>query len=330
MKMTVTIKDVAKVANVSYSTVSKALNNSPLVKEATKKKILKVAKELGYEPNLAAKQLVSKRTEVIGLVWPTIERIVLATLVTNISDAFKHTPYSMILSVDKPEIAMETFRKFSVDGIIAFAESDLPLDSFANIPLVSYGVSKQEDRSYPTIDANHQKAIELAVEHLQQKGHKRIVYAGYLNTTDPLQIEKAESYRRAMKKFGLEAYQLEVDTEGLDWQDGYHAVDKILQSTPQSTAIIGGSYDISGGILRALQEREIKIPEDMSIVSYDNIPQMETMEIPMTCVGVPVRELAKEIVRSIIDLIEEKEEDPWIKKLTPVLTVRESTGPNKK
>ncbi|GAA0309828.1 LacI family transcriptional regulator [Gracilibacillus halotolerans] len=327
--MTVTIKDVAKVANVSYSTVSKALNNSPLVKEATKKKVLKVAKELGYEPNLAAKQLVSKRTEVIGLVWPTIERIVLATLVTNISNAFKQTPYSMILSVDTPETAMETFRKFSVDGIIAFAESDLPLESFANIPVVNYGVYKQGDVSYPTIDANHEKAIELAVDHLHRQGHKHIVYAGLLDTTDPLQIEKVESYRKAMKKFSIENCIHEVDTKGLDWQDGYHAVDKILQSDPIPTAIIGGSYDISGGIVRALQEREISIPEEMSIVSYDNIPQMETMEVPMTCVGVPVNELAKEIVSSIIDLIEEKEEDAWIKKLTPVLTVRESTAFNK-
>ena len=326
MNKMVTIKDVAKVANVSYSTVSKALNNSPLVKEATKKKVLKVAKELGYEPNFAAKQLVSKRTEVIGLVWPTIERIVLATLVTNISNAFKHTPYSMILSVDTPELAMETFRKFSVDGIIAFAESDLPIESFANIPVVNYGVHKQEEASYPTIDANHEKAIELAVEHLHQKGHQHIVYAGLIDTADPLQIEKAESYRKAMKQFSLEKYINEVDTEGLDWQDGYHAVDKILQIDPVPTAIIGGSYDISGGIVRALQEREINIPEEMSIVSYDNIPQMETMEIPMTCVGVPVKELANEIVSSIIDVVEEKEEDPWIKKLTPVLTVRQSTA----
>ncbi|GAE92175.1 hexuronate utilization operon transcriptional repressor ExuR [Gracilibacillus boraciitolerans JCM 21714] len=87
--MNVTIKDIAKEANVSYSTVSKALNNSPLVKEITKQKILRVAKQMGYEPNLAAKQLVRKKTEVIGLLWPTIERLVLATLVTNISKLLK-------------------------------------------------------------------------------------------------------------------------------------------------------------------------------------------------------------------------------------------------
>lgn len=72
--MNVTIKDIARVANVSYSTVSKALNDSPLVKENTKKKILQIARELGYHPNIAAKSLVSKKSDTIGVVWPTIER----------------------------------------------------------------------------------------------------------------------------------------------------------------------------------------------------------------------------------------------------------------
>ena len=93
------------------------------------------------------------------------------------------------------------------------------------------------------------------------------------------------------------------------------------------TAVIGGSYDISGGILRALQERKVKIPEELSLISYDNIPQMETMEIPMSCIGVPSEELANEIVRAIIEHIETEEDHQLVKKLNPSLTIRQTTGP---
>lgn len=322
--MSVTIKDIAKEANVSYSTVSKALNNSSLVKETTKQKILKVAKEMGYEPNLAAKQLVRKKTEVIGLVWPTIERIVLATLVTNISKAFDATAYSMILSVDSTQTAMETFKKFQVDGMIIFAESDIipPED---NIPFVAYGVSRKGHGAYPIIDANHEKAMKEAVQYLHRLGHRHIAYIGLIDTEDALQREKVEGYHKAMKEAGLES--LRIDTEGLDWVNGYHAVDKLLTMKNKPTAVIGGSYDISGGILRALQERKVKIPEELSLISYDNIPQMETMEIPMSCIGVPSEELANEIVRAIIEHIETEEDHQLVKKLNPSLTIRQTTGP---
>ncbi|MGP4039373.1 LacI family DNA-binding transcriptional regulator [Gracilibacillus sp. D59] len=321
--MSVTIKDIAKEANVSYSTVSKALNNSPLVKEVTKQKILRVAKEMGYEPNLAAKQLVRKKTDVVGLIWPTIERIVLATLVTNISKAFESTRYSMILSVDSAETAIETFKKFQVDGMIVFAESENMIPE-ENIPLVAYGVSGKSEVTYPIIDANHEQAMDQAVEYLYNLGHQNIAYVGLMNTDDALQNEKVEGYKKAMRKIGLTDQS--IATNGLDWFDGYLAVDNVLHIEQRPTAIIGGSYDISSGILRALQEKGISVPEDLSLISYDNIPQMETTEIPMTCIGVPVDELAEEIVHAIIERVE-SEEINVVKKLNPTLTERQSAGP---
>src|SRR5690606_20639509 len=108
--MSVTIKDIAKITGVSYSTVSKALNDSPLVKPSTKNRIHKVAREMGYEPNFAAQRLVSKQTKIIGLIWPTIERVVLSTLVMNISNEIRKTPYSMILSVEPIPASLDTFK----------------------------------------------------------------------------------------------------------------------------------------------------------------------------------------------------------------------------
>ncbi|RCW64220.1 LacI family DNA-binding transcriptional regulator [Saliterribacillus persicus] len=324
--MTVTIKDIASVTGVSYSTVSKALNDSPLVKEVTKRKILEVAKEMGYEPNLAAKQLVRKKTEVVGLIWPTIERIVLATLVTNITQAFKDTRYSMILSIDPMDTAMETFRKFQVDGMIIFEDDHSKVNEEITMPFVSYGVSGKKHANHPVIDANHEASMMKAVEHLVKLGHKHIAYAGLLQTKDQLQLEKYQGYKKAMKEHSLEPFIKEVETEGLDWFDGYSAVKTLLEEQERPTAIIGGSYDISGGILRALQEQNVEVPKDISLISYDNIPQMANMEIPMTCIGVPVDVLAQEIVESVLHRIEAPEKEATVKKLAPTLVERETCG----
>src|SRR5690625_1979221 len=150
--MSVTIKDIANIAGVSYSTVSKALNDSPLVKHETKKKIVRIAKEMGYTPNYAAQKLVLKQSKVIDLIWPTVERVVLSTLVTKISQEIHKTPYSMILSVDPVQQSIETFRRFQVDGMIIFEENiDETIDNL-RIPILSYGVAKDRILHYPVID----------------------------------------------------------------------------------------------------------------------------------------------------------------------------------
>ncbi|WP_342504805.1 LacI family DNA-binding transcriptional regulator [Sporosarcina sp. FSL K6-2383] len=328
--MNVTIKDIAKVAKVSYSTVSKALNNSPLVREDTKRRIVEIAKELGYEPNFAAQRLASKQTRIIGLIWPTIERVVLSTLVTKISDKINATPYSMILSVDPVQIALDTFKRFQTDGIILFEENtDISIDT-SSIPLLSYGVAGKENSPYPIIDANHEQAMYEAVHYLTQLGHTNIVYIGDLSSTDPMQIEKYNGFKKAMTLFGLpgDNDQL-IDTAGLNAYDGYLATLKTLANSTHPTAIVGGSFDISGGIIRGIKERNLKIPEDISIISYDNIPQMADIEIPLTCIGVPVDTLATEIVTTIIKFIEEKDVHPLVKKLTPILNERASCAAKK-
>ncbi|WP_405103640.1 LacI family DNA-binding transcriptional regulator [Oceanobacillus sp. FSL H7-0719] len=325
--MKVTIKDIAAVAGVSYSTVSKALNSSPLVQEKTKRKIITLAKEMGYKPNFAARSLVSNQTMVIGLIWPTIDRIVLSTLVTKISNEINETPYSMILSVDPVENAMETFKRFQVDGIILFEENLNASIEAESLTLLSYGVI-DEGKMYPTIDPNYEKAMNMAVAYLTSLGHSKIAYVGNLSSADPMQVEKNESFNKAMQNHELPTdNNYVIDTEGLNLYDGYIAANKLLKLEDRPTVIIGGSYDLSSGIIRAISEKGLSIPKDISVMSYDNIPQMADMEIPLTCIGVPVEQLASEIVQSMIRLVENNEEismQQFNKKMEPVLVERNS------
>lgn len=327
--MNVTIKDIAKIANVSYSTVSKALNNSPLVKPTTKEKIMNIANELGYQPNFAAQRLVSNRTSIIGLIWPTIDRVVLSTLVTEINKKIEKTPYSMILSVEPIPKSLETFKRFQVDGVIYFDESFENEVPEMDLPLVIYGV-QDSHHVHPVIDPNHAKSMFLAVNHLKNLGHKRIAYIGDLNTEDPRQVNKFKGYLKAMNDLQLPLNELDhIDTGGLNWNHGYDGVKRLFQSNTLSTAIISGSYDISEGILRRVKEEQMDVPNDISIVSYDNVPQMEKMEVPLTSVGVSLSYLAKKITNKIIEHIEYPD-SPNAKEnilLQPIITERDSCKP---
>lgn len=324
--MSVTIKDIAKIADVSYSTVSKALNNSPLVKAATKEKINNIADELGYQPNSAAQKLVSNKTFSIGLIWPTIERVVLSTLVSEINNQIEDTPYSMVLSVEPIQKSLKTFERFQVDGIIYFDESFNEPIPETTIPLAIYGVNKLEQKN-PTINPDHATAIFKAVQYLKSLGHQNIAYIGDYNQNDPRQINKVNGYLEALKALELPLLKENIiNTYGLNWYNGYTATKQIFQHHHKPTAILGGSYDISGGIIRSIKDEGFSIPEDFSLISYDNIPQMERMEIPLTCVGAPLVDIAKNIVEVILQQINKSNntDSNLIVKLDPKITERQS------
>jgi LacI family transcriptional regulator len=322
--MTITIKDISQVAGVSYSTVSKALNDSPLVKPETKAKIMKIAKDMGYQPNLAAKQLVSKQSKVIGVIWPTLERVVPSVLVTKLNEELSRHSYSMILSISPVNTSMDLFKRFQVDGVIAFDEQGHEILEATPLPIITFGVGK--NKGFPVIDVNYQEAMQTAVAYLHHLGHRKITYIGDFSPIDDRQKEKYYGFQHAMQQLGLPLNSSNlINTAGLDWYDGFMATKRLLQSTTDiPTAIIGSSYDISAGIIRALREANKIIPNDISVISYDNISQMTNMEIPITCVGVPIEEIAHQIVVTLLQMIKDRNSVPQVKTLTPTITERTS------
>jgi len=323
--MSVTIKDIAKYTGVSFSTVSKALNNSPLVKPETKNRILNAAKELGYEPNLAARQLVSKETKIIGLVWPSIERTALSTLVTKIHDEVQKRSYSMILSINSIQAAIEMFKRFQVDGVIIFEENTLKSDDYTNltIPVISYGISR--NNTIPFIDVNYKKAMFQAVTYLYKLGHTNISFIGDCSDNDQRQIEKFNGFIEAMEQFRLPIKEHTlIDTGGLEWYDGYTATRNLLEAPTIPSAVIGGSYDLSSGIIRAINEANLSIPNDISVIGYDNIPQMAHLETPLTSIGVPIQKTAEVIVSSLLQLKNKPDAVPTRQTLEPELVKRMS------
>lgn len=329
----VTIKDIAERAGVSFSTVSKALLDSPLVKRQTKERVLAIAKEMGYRPNIAARSLVSKKTGAIGVVWPSIERAALSSLITGIHAQLEQAGYTMLLSMGSVDSAIETFRRFHVDAILMFGDQAPQHVLAANeppqsqIPILIYGAAGFTP--YSTVDVNRGQAVRLALRHLVGLRHARIAYVGDTNTADPLQTVKIEAFRDESKRLGLDGDPEQdpvVPIEGLEFHHGYQAAQHFLQWKKPPTAVITGGIDLTRGILRAASERGIAVPQELSIVSYDNLPQMATLEVPMTAVGAAIEEMTRTIKETILALIEAPDARKTIF-LEPELIVRASTAP---
>lgn len=308
----ITIKDIARLAGVSYSTVSKALNGSPLVKPETRRRIVELARQLGYEPNLAAKSLVSRRSHTVGVLLPSLERVALSALVSRINDALSARGYEMLLSILPPSSAVRLFQRLQVDGMIVFEE--IPPEAknqdtvTTDIPLVSIGASHVAGSRFAVVDVRRKDALRAAVTYLAGLGHSRIAYIGDARESDSKQQEKVAGFTEGAFACGLSPEDAVVlNSGGNTWRDGYDAGRRLLQLAPRPSAVIAGAFDVTAGLLRAVMDGGVRVPEDLSLVSYDHVPQLAELDVPVTAVGAPVDLFAERIAETLLHLMTAEE-----------------------
>lgn len=324
----VTIKDIAKRAGVSFSTVSKALLDNPNIKAVTKERIWEIAREMGYQPNIAARSLVSKKSGAIGIIWPTVERGALSTLITKLNDELEERGYTTLFSISRAEAAIESFNRFRMDAVLLFGDRSGGRNKQIEIgrlqsPLLIYGAAGTHPHS--TVDVNRGQAIRLAVRHLAELGHSRVAYIGEPDVDDPMQAVKIEAFLDESSKLGLHVSKQSVlRMEGLETHDGYIAATTMFAWESPPTAVISGGVDLTRGIYRAAREMGFRVPEDLSVVSYDNLPLMEDLDVPTTAVGVSVHTIASVIAEALHQLIESPDELQSIA-LEPELVARSSS-----
>ncbi len=299
IEMAVTLKDIAIECGVSYSTVSKALKDSPLVTEATKRKIKEKAEEMNYIPNNSARSLVSNKSHTIGLIWPAVDRVAITTLATQVNKALKQAGYFMAVSIDNPVTAASKFLELRFDGVIVFDEGEyttLPDKITNNIPVIAYGVARK--LPYPIINVHHDWAMKQAVDLLIEKGYQTIDYIGELHTKDIRQIVKKETIEKYCKEKQIN-FRL-IDSGGLTEMATKQTIKEFLKTETLHGGIICGSYDITMGVLHHLDDLETK----KTIVAYDNIKQFKSIEMPIYSVGVPAEQIAESLVKHLTRNIE--------------------------
>ena len=205
------------------------------------------------------------------------------------------------MSINPIDSALNIFNQFRADGIILYRgfennEEEVNLSQL-NIPVISYG--GPEPGIMQNVNIDRKKAIFDAVCYLKELGHREIAYIGSLGMSD-INQKKLEGFKEGLAYNGisLKPEQI-VDTVGYGWLEGYLATQKLLRSSVHSTAIISGAYDITIGMIRAIREENLRIPDDISIISYDNIPEMTMLDIPITAVGAPTEKIADSILESL-------------------------------
>jgi LacI family repressor for deo operon, udp, cdd, tsx, nupC, and nupG len=326
------IKDIARLAKVSHSTVSRALSRSPLVNAATAERIRQIAQQTGYRPSAAARSLVTSRTHTIGVVVTDITDAFAAEVVRGIEDAAAAHDYSILLAnsnadADREMRVVQCFEERRVDGIIVTSSRVgsvyAALLSRTAVPIVLLNNQHPSDFLHSVMIANAE-ASNLATRHLIQLGHKRIAYIGdrFGRQSD---TERFAGYRAALDDADI-AFQPEYVVHGDGKaQGGGEAMRKLLCLRRRPTAVFCYNDMTALGAMNAIRERGLNIPRDVSVVGFDDLFFAEYTDPPLTTIRQPMRDMGRRAVETVVGLIAGSS-STHNTKITGELIVRRSTA----
>jgi len=328
-----TIEHIAQLAKVSKATVSRVLNNSPKVTEKTREKIMKVIKESGYYPSAMARRLTTNKAETIGLIIPSPQDKTFGNpFYTEILRGFTHQAkiegYDLLLFINEHKFNYSRlFYDRRVDGLllIGVKRNDKGITQLSKnkFPYILTGKVDYKDANY--VDANNKGGAYQAVSHLTNLGHKRIAYIGG-SFEFVFNQERFEGYLSALRDHNLE-YGKELTMESISTQEsGYEAMRKILKSSSIPTAVFAANDLDAIGAMKAIKEKGLKIPEDISLVGFDDIQLASYIEPSLTTVRQPIFKMGTTAISLLVQLIEGKEKKHPKVELPTQLIIRKSSG----
>jgi DNA-binding LacI/PurR family transcriptional regulator len=331
----VSIKDIARAAKVSHPTVSRALSNSPLVKGETAKRIRQIAASLGYRPSAIARSLATKRTKTIGVVVTSIADPFIADVVSGVEEAANDHGYSVFLAnsnanPDREVRVVHSFHERRVDGILVTASRVgalyVPLLSQLKVPIVLINNQHPDetDEFIYSVTIDNIKASHEVMRHLIGLGHKRIAYIGDRGGFQS-DIERLAGYRQALAFAGyLFLPELVVHGDGKP-AGGGQAMEQLLALRNPPTAVFCYNDMSALGALRALHRHGIKVPEDLSLVGFDDLAIASYTSPLLTTVSQPKQQMGRMAMEIMIKLLSRIDSKTNIK-VEGKLIIRESTA----
>ncbi len=324
------IKDIARIAGVSHSTVSRALQNSPLVKQKTAEKIQKIARESGYRPSAVARGLVTRKTRTIGLVVTTIADPFTSEVVSGIYQSACERGYSVFLAdsgadAEREKRVVQSFAEQRVDGILVTSSRVgalyLPLLSEMRVPILL--VNDQHPGAFVhSVMIKNFAGMRLAANHLIELGHRRIAYIGD-NSGYQADKERLGGFHAAHEAAGIPVMEELIARGDGKPEQGMHAMERLLPERP--TAVCCYNDRTALGALRAIHARGLRIPEDISVVGFDDIFLAPYTEPPLTTIRQPMRRMGVLAMESLARLMSGEETEIRIE-VEPELVVRASTA----
>ena len=336
--MPTTIKDIAKQAGVSHTTVSRALHNNPLISESTTRRILKIASDLQYHPSFAARSLKTNRSQALGVIVSHIDDPFFSEILQGIEDIAQASGYSLFIAASQQDpirenAIVQTMREHRVDGVILCsprftAEQSSQLFSY-NIPIVAINNQADEEYQY-SIYHDDVDGGEQACEHLINLGHRRIAYLGDASSGRTTR-ERLAGYLQAIGNSRLVVNPVYIyQVPGNSARQGYSAVDYFLNLQEKPTAIICYNDMMAVGVLKGLHEVGLHVPNDISVTGFDNILYSDFTLPPLTTIDQPKHFLGAEAGRMMLELLSTNNilnpADIGIKRLKGMLLIRQSTA----
>jgi DNA-binding LacI/PurR family transcriptional regulator len=337
-----TIRDVAKKAQVHPSTVSRVFSGNAAISEATRQRVLDAANSLGFQPNAIARSLSIQKTHTIGMVVPHVfegffDDSFFPQIMRGILEAAYQHQFRLILGgsqgyQDEISQIVDIMQSSQADGIIVMS-SRLDVDTVDQLkelktPFVLLGHPPTESLSEIIwVDADNQLATRKVVEHLISLGHSQIAYVG----GDPKTLttkERQQAYEETMLKAGLRVNPRWIDYGYFDEPGGYTAVQRMKNLGADAPSAYYAANDLMAiGILRALAELDIRVPQDVSVVGTNNSYLSKHTAPPLTTIHVPYAEIGKKAVELLITQITKMNQKPASYLKDCQLIVRASTGP---
>lgn len=328
--MAVTIKDIAKRANVSHTTVSRALNDSCYIKSQTKKQILEIAKEMNYVPNYNAKSLVTKKSNTIGLFFTSISSGTSSSFFTEVIDAVVNEldeNYNLAIR------GLDTYDNFSsivtekFDGIILMSQ-EVSDDDFityvkgVGIPIVVLNRNIQ-DKDIINIFFSDREGVKKGVSYLIENNHHKIAcisgISGFKSTD-----ERQAGYMEALREYGIQILDEYIVTGAYTMKSGYRAMQQLLSLATRPTAVFCSNDDMAIGAIKAIHEYGLNVPDDISVVGFDSIPFAEYTIPSLTSIKRKIKDISHLAAEKLLTLMNSDETQGELIMLETSLIKRES------
>lgn len=336
--MRATIKDIAAATGFSVTTISLVLNGKGYkISDETKNQILAKARELNYRPNQLAVSLVKRQSKTIGFIVPDISNVYFANMARAIDEACRENGWSVILcntndNYDRDREYIDLLADKGADGIVFIMAKDNTremaaeeIDYLESIHIPYVVVDRiPELRNCPAVGTDHEIGGYLAARHLLSLGHRRIACVVGPHATQMDSEARYHGYCRAMEEAGIPVDERLVCAGEYTQEGGSAAVEKLILQ--DFTAIFACNDASAYGVCRKLKEYRKKVPEDVSVVGYDDVFYARMLEVPLTTVRQQVREMGREAVRLLLKQIREHKRPESKVIFAPELVVRESTA----
>ena len=332
----VTIKDLAKHLNISVATVSRAMRDMPEIKAETRDAVLKLAKEWDYQPNILATNLVKSRTKTIGVIVPDLAYHFFASVIKGIEEEAIARGYSLLLTqtselYERELTNVQNLSRGQVEGfIVSISQETTDYEHFKRlqrkgIPLVFFDRDANEI-DVPKVMVDNVGAAYEATKHLIENGSKRIAFlAGPANVT--VSNLRQEGYVKALKDSGFQIDETLIVHGNYNMQGAIELTNKLfeLQNPPDGMVVV--SDRLAVGAITTLRKKNIRIPEDVAIVSFNDEPICTIVTPTLTSVAQPTFEMGKMAMSLLINQIENPDSlnRPEVKEFKTELKIRESS-----